>query len=92
MPSDKIKAVYNVRKNLDQIFDYFKDLSDEEIFALYSELKEIFLFYGFQYQKSNFLLKYLISDKAIEEDPNLSELEGLTNAILFYLKYTKGKK
>lgn len=90
---DNEKYVINIKSNIREIKNYFEHLTDEEISEVYQDLKDVFLFYGYKNAANGFLMKYFISDTAVSpRDENLSELEGITNSILFHLKYKYKRK
>ena len=75
-----------LRLNLRFIRRYFQDLSPHDIKILYDKLKEIMSFYGFQKKDIQKMIEY---NGTYEEFSNeeLLEMEGMTNALLFHLKY-----
>jgi hypothetical protein len=72
------------------INDYFNDLTKEQINALFKKSEEIIFFYGFKKDELlNIIKKGAIHDSRLYK---LTDLYGVTNAILFQLKYKLNNK
>lgn len=79
------KKLLLINKNLLLIKEYLNDLTADEIDQLFNNLDDIFFFYGI---KRNEII-HNIKAGAINDTTTsgLSELYGVTNAIIFQLKY-----
>lgn len=88
MDSDRKKDVSIVNENIQNINAYFDIMPASEIKNLFMRMEEIIEFYGF---KKNIIMLYIKNGGIDEEFENVSELEGVTNAILFNLKYKSGR-
>ena len=72
--------------NIKTIRSHIEKLHSYETSKLYKELADILFFYGFKKEDAQRLINY---DGDYEEftDEELLEMEGVSNAILFHLKY-----
>lgn len=87
MPARNNKYMRNIRNNIRQIRTYLNLLTEEEISRLYKDIQDVMQFYGYRNMGINYMLNYFFSDIPLEKETDLSKLEGMTNAILFHLKY-----
>lgn len=87
---DKLSKVNNINTNIRSINEYFANISDQETERLFIRMKDIFYFYGFT---GEYLRDILEEGKMPENYPDkkLPELEGVTNAVLFRLKYRRAE-
>lgn len=72
--------------NLRLIRAYIKDLSPQDTSLLYEKLKEIMFFYGFRRTDIQKMIDYKGTYEEFSRE-ELLEMEGMTNALLFHLKY-----
>lgn len=87
MKGNREKVLELVNRNIKLIDDYFRSMTSTEINELLARLEEIISFYGFRTQT----VLSIIDNKGVNENfQHLCELEGITNVILFNLKYKSG--
>jgi hypothetical protein len=86
MQNSRYECLECLRLNIRSIKSKMEDLGYFQVFKLYKELKDILYLYGFEKQDVEQLLKY---SGTYEEynDEQLLEMQGVTNAILFHLRY-----
>jgi DNA-binding protein Fis len=86
MENSRNECLECVRLNIKSIRSYIKDLNYFQVSNLYQEVKDILYLYGFEKKDVQQLLKYSGTYEEYD-DEQLLEMQGVTNAILFHLKY-----
>lgn len=72
--------------NINFINRCLKELSEPEQHRLYKKLDDVFYFYGMNKEQVLMLLKIENID-VLDFNGNYAEIEGVTNAMIFHLKY-----
>lgn len=89
-----MKTIIEIQKseiasNIKEINEFLLEMPAKDINQFMKNLNDIFFFYGF----TEDIFRELIKEGKVPfsyPDKNLKELSGLTNAVLFQLKYKKG--
>lgn len=86
METSRNECIECLRLNIRQIKVHMEKLTSYEISNMFKDLKEVLQLYGF---KKEDVLKLIDYSGTYEEysDEELLEIEGVTNAVLFNLKY-----
>lgn len=86
MKSSRKQCLECLRLNIRLIKAHKEKLISYEISQLFKDLKDVLYFYGFEKKD---ILKLLDYSGDFEEysDAELLEMEGVTNAVLFHIKY-----
>lgn len=87
MEKSRNECVCCVQQNVKEIKEYIKDIPDDKIDALFEELKDILYFYGFKRSQVEKYFEYPQWNYNEFPDNKLLKFEGITNAILYNLKY-----
>lgn len=81
------KRVEIINENISTVNEYLKALTNTEVNDLMKRMEDILFFYGFT---KEFILSILRNGKIDKTFSNLSDLEGVINAMIFQLRYKSG--